>query len=169
VLGSFDRNVVDGGVNGAGWLTRLTAKLPCGGYMDCGWRGSLHFFLREMLSYPACIMETGRLQPTLFRGGGRSGDVRLFRGAVNLWTSTYSALFLLTPLAVCSFCSSFHRRIEPDPGLGKSGRLRGFLVSLPLVSASRWAFPASNSRSALTDPRARAHYHIAWTASACCS
>ena len=30
VLGAFDRNVVDGGVNGAGWFTRFTATV-CGG------------------------------------------------------------------------------------------------------------------------------------------
>ena len=27
LLGSFDRNVVDGGVNGAGWLTRFTLRV----------------------------------------------------------------------------------------------------------------------------------------------
>ena len=32
LLGAFDRNVVDGGVNGAGWLTRfVVAHLRSGG------------------------------------------------------------------------------------------------------------------------------------------
>ena len=67
VLGSFDRNVVDGGVNGAGWLTRLTAKLSM--WWDT-WivDGAVRFtsFCVKMLSYPACIMETGRLQTYAF-------------------------------------------------------------------------------------------------------
>ncbi len=43
VLGAFDRNVVDGGVNGAGWLTRFTAtRLHVVGYLDRRWRGALH-------------------------------------------------------------------------------------------------------------------------------
>ena len=31
LLGAFDRNVVDGGVNGAGWLTRFSRHARCGG------------------------------------------------------------------------------------------------------------------------------------------
>jgi NADH-quinone oxidoreductase subunit L len=66
-LGAFDRNVVDGGVNGAGWLTRLTAKLSM--WWDT-WivDGAVRFtsFCVKMLSYPVCIMETGRLQTYAF-------------------------------------------------------------------------------------------------------
>ncbi len=66
-LGAFDRNVVDGGVNGAGWLTRFTAKLSM--WWDT-WivDGAVRFtaFCVKMLSYPVCIMETGRLQTYAF-------------------------------------------------------------------------------------------------------
>jgi NADH-quinone oxidoreductase subunit L len=63
VCGAFDRNVVDGGVNGAGWLTRFSAKVSM--WWDT-WivDGAVRFtaFFVKMLSYPVCIMETGRLQ-----------------------------------------------------------------------------------------------------------
>jgi len=66
-LGAFDRNVVDGGVNGAGWLTRMTSKLSM--WWDT-WvvDGAVRFtsFCVKMLSYPACILETGRLQTYAF-------------------------------------------------------------------------------------------------------
>ncbi len=66
-LGAFDRNVVDGGVNGAGWLTRFTARLSM--WWDT-WivDGAVRFtaFCVKMLSYPVCIMETGRLQTYAF-------------------------------------------------------------------------------------------------------
>jgi NADH-quinone oxidoreductase subunit L len=66
-LGAFDRNVVDGGVNGAGWLTRFTAKLSM--WWDT-WivDGAVRFtsFCVKMLSYPVCILETGRLQTYAF-------------------------------------------------------------------------------------------------------
>ena len=66
-LGSFDRNVVDGGVNGAGWLTRFTATLSM--WWDT-WivDGAVRFtsFCVKMLSYPVCILETGRLQTYAF-------------------------------------------------------------------------------------------------------
>jgi NADH-quinone oxidoreductase subunit L len=62
-LGAFDREVVDGGVNGAGWLTRFSAKFSM--WWDT-WivDGAVRFsaFFVKMLSYPVCIMETGRLQ-----------------------------------------------------------------------------------------------------------
>jgi NADH-quinone oxidoreductase subunit L len=62
-LGSFDRNVVDGGVNGAGWLTRFSASVA--GWWDT-WvvDGLVRFtsFFVKMLSYPACILQTGRVQ-----------------------------------------------------------------------------------------------------------
>jgi NADH-quinone oxidoreductase subunit L len=66
-LGAFDRNVVDGGVNGAGWLTRFTARLSM--WWDT-WivDGAVRFtsFCVKMLSYPVCILETGRLQTYAF-------------------------------------------------------------------------------------------------------
>jgi NADH-quinone oxidoreductase subunit L len=66
-LGAFDRNVVDGGVNGAGWLTRFTGKLSM--WWDT-WivDGAVRFtsFCVKMLSYPVCILETGRLQTYAF-------------------------------------------------------------------------------------------------------
>ena len=63
LLGSFDRNVVDGGVNGAGWLTRFSAVVAA--WWDT-WivDGAVRFssFFVKMLSYPACILQTGRVQ-----------------------------------------------------------------------------------------------------------
>jgi NADH-quinone oxidoreductase subunit L len=66
-LGSFDRNVVDGGVNGAGWLTRLSAKVSM--WWDT-WivDGAVRFtaFFVKMLSYPVCILQSGRVQTYAF-------------------------------------------------------------------------------------------------------
>jgi NADH-quinone oxidoreductase subunit L len=63
VCSSFDKNVVDGGVNGAGWLTRFSAKVSM--WWDT-WivDGFVRFssFSVKMLSYPVCILETGRVQ-----------------------------------------------------------------------------------------------------------
>jgi NADH-quinone oxidoreductase subunit L len=63
LLGSFDRNVVDGGVNGAGWFTRLAATVSA--WWDT-WviDGAVRLgsFLVKMLSYPVCIVQTGRVQ-----------------------------------------------------------------------------------------------------------
>jgi NADH-quinone oxidoreductase subunit L len=67
MLGSFDRNVVDGGVNGAGWLTRLAATVSA--WWDT-WviDGAVRFgsFFVKMLSYPVCIVQTGRVQAYAF-------------------------------------------------------------------------------------------------------
>ena len=65
--GSFDRNVVDGGVNGAGWLTRFTSTVSI--WWDT-WivDGAVRFgsFFVKMLSYPVCILQTGRVQAYAF-------------------------------------------------------------------------------------------------------
>ncbi len=67
LLGAFDREVVDGGVNGAGWLTRLSAKVSM--WWDT-WiiDGAVRFgsFFVKMLSYPVCILQTGRVQAYAF-------------------------------------------------------------------------------------------------------
>jgi NADH-quinone oxidoreductase subunit L len=67
VLGAFDRNVVDGGVNGAGWLTRSSAKVSM--WWD-KWivDGAVRFtaFFVKLLSYPVCILQTGRVQAYAF-------------------------------------------------------------------------------------------------------
>ena len=67
VCGAFDRNVVDGGVNGAGWLTRFTSRVSI--WWDT-WiiDGAVRFgsFFVKMLSYPVCILETGRVQAYAF-------------------------------------------------------------------------------------------------------
>jgi NADH-quinone oxidoreductase subunit L len=67
LLGSFDRNVVDGGVNGAGWLTRFSSKISM--WWDT-WiiDGAVRLgsFLVKMLSYPVCILQTGRVQAYAF-------------------------------------------------------------------------------------------------------
>jgi NADH-quinone oxidoreductase subunit L len=67
VCGAFDRNVVDGGVNGAGWLTRFTSRVSI--WWDT-WiiDGAVRFgsFCVKMLSFPVCILETGRVQAYAF-------------------------------------------------------------------------------------------------------
>ena len=67
LLGSFDRNVVDGGVNGAGWLTRFAATVSM--WWDT-WivDGTVRFtaFFVKMLSYPVCILQSGRVQTYAF-------------------------------------------------------------------------------------------------------
>jgi NADH-quinone oxidoreductase subunit L len=67
VLGAFDRTIVDGGVNGAGWLTRFTATVSM--WWDT-WiiDGAVRFssFFVKMLSYPVCILQTGRVQAYAF-------------------------------------------------------------------------------------------------------
>jgi NADH-quinone oxidoreductase subunit L len=66
-LGAFDRRVVDGGVNGAGWFTRMAATLSA--WWDA-WiiDGAVRFtsFFVKMLSYPVCILQTGRVQAYAF-------------------------------------------------------------------------------------------------------
>ncbi|HWB87061.1 MAG TPA: NADH-quinone oxidoreductase subunit L [Bryobacteraceae bacterium] len=63
LLGTFDRAVVDGGVNGAGWLTRFTSRVSI--WWDT-WivDGLVRFssLLVKMASYPACLLQTGRVQ-----------------------------------------------------------------------------------------------------------
>jgi NADH-quinone oxidoreductase subunit L len=67
VCGAFDRNVVDGAVNGAGWLTRFTSSVSM--WWDT-WivDGAVRFgsFCVKMLSFPVCILETGRVQTYAF-------------------------------------------------------------------------------------------------------
>jgi NADH-quinone oxidoreductase subunit L len=64
---NFDRSVVDGGVNGAGWLTRFTSKVSI--WWDT-WivDGAVRLtgFLVKLLSYPVCILQTGRVQAYAF-------------------------------------------------------------------------------------------------------
>jgi NADH-quinone oxidoreductase subunit L len=67
VLGAFDRGIVDGGVNGAGWLTRFTAKVSMWWdtwIIDGAVRAGS--FCVKMLSYPVCILQTGRVQAYAF-------------------------------------------------------------------------------------------------------
>lgn len=67
VLGEFDRTIVDGGVNGAGWLTRAASRISM--WWDT-WiiDGAVRFgsFSVKMLSYPVCILQTGRVQAYAF-------------------------------------------------------------------------------------------------------
>jgi NADH-quinone oxidoreductase subunit L len=63
VLGAFDRNEVDGAVNGAGWLTRWASRISM--WFDT-WivDGAVRLgsFTVKLLSYPVCILQTGRVQ-----------------------------------------------------------------------------------------------------------
>ncbi len=67
VCAEFDRTVVDGGVNGAGWLTRFTSRVSI--WWDT-WivDGAVRLgsFIVKLLSYPACILQTGRVQAYAF-------------------------------------------------------------------------------------------------------
>ncbi len=62
-LARFDNRIVDGGVNGAGWLTRLTSSLSI--WWDT-WivDGAVRLgsFLVKMSSYPVRVLQTGSLQ-----------------------------------------------------------------------------------------------------------
>jgi NADH-quinone oxidoreductase subunit L len=62
-LASFDSRVVDGGVNGTGWLTRFTSTLSI--WWDT-WiiDGSVRLlsFMVRLASYPMRILQTGRVQ-----------------------------------------------------------------------------------------------------------
>jgi NADH-quinone oxidoreductase subunit L len=62
-LGKFDQSVVDGGVNGAGWLTRFTSTVSV--WWDT-WivDGTVRLlsFLVKMLSYPVRLVQSGYLQ-----------------------------------------------------------------------------------------------------------
>ena len=173
LLGAFDRNVVDGGVNGAGWLTRFTSRVSdVVGHLDHRRRGALRLVLVKMLSYPVCILQTGRVQAyALLRGGRGPGVLRLLRCAVTIWTSTYSA-------------SSSSRRWpgslvllflpgqskDADPRVGEPGRLRrvpGLAAAGFALRHGRRRVPVRGTRR--LDPLAgRATTTSASTASACC-
>ena len=63
VLGAFDRNVVDGGVNGAAWLTRFNSQMMIWWdtwIVDGAVR--LSAFLVRILSYPMRLAQTGHVQ-----------------------------------------------------------------------------------------------------------
>jgi NADH-quinone oxidoreductase subunit L len=66
-LGAFDREVVDGGVNGAGWLTRFSSTVSI--WWDT-WivDGAVRFtaFFVKLLSYPTCLLQSGRVQTYAF-------------------------------------------------------------------------------------------------------
>ncbi len=68
LLGAFDRNVVDGGVNGAGWLTRFTAQgFDVVGHLDHRRRGALRLVLREDALLPGLhLLQSGRVQAYAF-------------------------------------------------------------------------------------------------------
>ncbi len=63
LMARFDLAVVDGGVNGAGWLTRFSSSVSI--WWDT-WiiDGFVRFssFCVRMLSYPVCLLQTGRVQ-----------------------------------------------------------------------------------------------------------
>jgi NADH-quinone oxidoreductase subunit L len=63
VLGAFDRNVIDGGVNGTAWLTRLNSRLMIwwDTWIVDGLVRFSGFFIR-MLSYPTRLAQTGYVQ-----------------------------------------------------------------------------------------------------------
>jgi NADH-quinone oxidoreductase subunit L len=63
LLSEFDKNVVDGGVNGAGWLTRATSTVSMWWdtwIVDGAVR--LSAFTVKMASYPVRILQTGSVQ-----------------------------------------------------------------------------------------------------------
>jgi NADH-quinone oxidoreductase subunit L len=62
-MAKFDLAVIDGGVNGAGWLTRFSSRVSI--WWDT-WivDGAVRLgsFTIKMLSYPVCMLQTGRVQ-----------------------------------------------------------------------------------------------------------
>jgi NADH-quinone oxidoreductase subunit L len=62
-MAAFDSTVVDGGVNGAGWLTRISSSVSI--WWDT-WiiDGAVRFgsFSVKILSYPVCLLQSGRVQ-----------------------------------------------------------------------------------------------------------
>ena len=91
VCGAFDRNVVDGGVNGAGWLTRFSASVSM--WWDT-WIvdgvGAAQLLLREDALLPR-VHSANRPRAGLRAvcGGGSAGILRVLRNAVSIWTSIY--------------------------------------------------------------------------------
>jgi NADH-quinone oxidoreductase subunit L len=63
LLGVFDRNVIDGAVNGAGWITRFsaTASMWWDTWIIDG-AVRLSSFAVKILSYPVRIVQTGQVQ-----------------------------------------------------------------------------------------------------------
>ncbi|MEO7652794.1 MAG: NADH-quinone oxidoreductase subunit L, partial [Bryobacteraceae bacterium] len=63
LLGAFDRNVIDGGVNGAGWITRLasTASMWWDRWIIDGAVRATSFMVK-IASYPTRILQTGQVQ-----------------------------------------------------------------------------------------------------------
>ena len=64
---AFDRTVVDGGVNGAGWLTRFTSRISIwwDTWVVDGAVRATSFFVKA-LSYPVCLLQSGRVQAYAF-------------------------------------------------------------------------------------------------------
>jgi NADH-quinone oxidoreductase subunit L len=63
LLGAFDRNAVDGAVNGAGWITRMSARISMWWdtwIIDGAVR--LSSFIVKVASYPVRILQTGQVQ-----------------------------------------------------------------------------------------------------------
>jgi NADH-quinone oxidoreductase subunit L len=63
LLGAFDRNVIDGAVNGAGWITRFSSRVSIWWdtwVIDGAVR--LSSFLVKVASYPVRILHTGQVQ-----------------------------------------------------------------------------------------------------------
>jgi hypothetical protein len=53
------------------------------GYLDRGWRGALHFVFVKLLSYPVCMLQSGRVQTyALFVVVGVLAFLRVLRRAV---------------------------------------------------------------------------------------
>jgi NADH-quinone oxidoreductase subunit L len=62
-LAAFDLGVIDGGVNGAGWLTRMSGEISClwDTWVIDGMVNVVAFVVRIM-SWPARIVQTGLVQ-----------------------------------------------------------------------------------------------------------
>jgi len=62
-LGIFDRNVVDGAVNAAGWITRFSSSFSmCWDSWIIDGAVRLSSFLVKVTSYPVRILQTGQVQ-----------------------------------------------------------------------------------------------------------
>ena len=120
-------------------------------------------FFVKMLSYPVCILQTGRVQAyAFFVVVGVLAFFGYYVVRVTIWTSTYSASFYSRRwpgLRSCCFIPG--EKQEPDPGLGEPGglcRVSGFAAAGLALPDGRPGFQFEERADWI--PSLGAHYHI---------
>ena len=164
LLGAFDRNVVDGGVNGAGWFTRFMATLSVlVGHLDHRRRGAVGFVPGEDALLPGVhSANRARAGLRLLCGDRGPGVLRLLHRALNIWTSILLSIILLTPLAglaVLLFIPANSKELIRV--WANLVGFAGFLISLPLVARFELGHPGYQFEERATwIPALGANYHI---------